>query len=46
MKETSKHWKCPKCGATYHSPIKIIAVLCEGCTSKVRAKEQWMKPDE
>lgn len=24
----ARHWRCPKCGWTYESPIPVIAVKC------------------
>ncbi len=46
MEATAKHWKCTKCGATYHSPIKLTAVLCTTCSRKSGAREVWMKQDD
>lgn len=46
MESKAKHWKCTKCGATYHSPIKLTAVLCTTCSRKAGAREIWMKQDD
>jgi formylmethanofuran dehydrogenase subunit E len=43
-KESSKYWKCDRCGELYKSPIRISAVLCQTCTKKTRGQEKWMTP--
>jgi DNA-directed RNA polymerase subunit RPC12/RpoP len=41
---TERIYVCPRCGATYRSPLAVEAVSCRNCSTRSR-KEVWMKPE-